>query len=151
MTPFDPKAQFLLRHRVFHTNYRAVSEPCFRNGDFFDPRDLLLVKCEMLRKVRVEGCSVAQATRAFALSRTSYYEALHAWQSHGLHGLLPNRPGPRGPHKVTEEVLDFLRTLQSERGSVDASQLAGELRVRHALSVHPRTIEKALSRRQKGG
>jgi hypothetical protein len=38
--------------------------------EFFDPRDLVQVKYEMLRRVRIDGASVSQAARDFGFSRT---------------------------------------------------------------------------------
>jgi hypothetical protein len=39
----------------------AVRDPAFVGNEFFDPRDLVQVKYEMLRRVRVDGGSIAEA------------------------------------------------------------------------------------------
>ena len=60
------KSEFLARHRTFHSRHKQVTDPLFAVDGFFDPRDLLLVKYEMLRRVRVDCWSVARATRGVA-------------------------------------------------------------------------------------
>src|SRR5207247_8480719 len=41
------------------------------------------------------------------LSRPAYYEAASALERSGLEGLVPARPGPRGPHKLTGQILTW--------------------------------------------
>lgn len=89
------KPEFLTRHRTFHSGHPRVTDPLFAIDGFFDPRDLLLVKYEMLRRVRVDRWSVARAARGAALSRTAWYDAMRRWERCGLVGLLPDSPGPR--------------------------------------------------------
>jgi hypothetical protein len=89
------KPEILVRDRTFHPGHESVTDPLFRGGAFFDPRDLLVVKYEMLRRVRVDRWTVARAARGVALSRTTWYEAMRHWERDGLTGLVPGRPGPR--------------------------------------------------------
>ena len=65
-------------HRVVHGNgaAEAARDELFLRHEFFDPRDLVQVKYEMLRRVRVDGASVSQAARDFGFSRTAFYRAL---------------------------------------------------------------------------
>ena len=59
----------------------------FATDTFFDPRDLVQVKYEMLRRVQSEGHSVTGAATAFGFSRPSFYQALSAFEEGGLAGL----------------------------------------------------------------
>ena len=61
-----------------------------------------------------------------------------------LPGLLHERPGPRRRHKLSEEVLAFLRTALAENPKASNRQLASLLKERFNLEVHPRSIERAL-------
>jgi transposase len=144
------KADFLRRQRTFHAGHRAVLDPLFCEGTFFDPRDLLQVKYEMLRRVRVEGRPAAAAARQVDLTRATYYEALRGWQRAEMLGLLPQRPGPRGPHKLTAEVLAYLRERAGGRLPTDFVGLAERLHKERSVHVHPRTIQKALRPLKKG-
>ncbi len=73
---------------------------------------------------------------------------LAAWERSGLLGLLPERTGPRQAHKLTEEILVLLRPLAD---TMSSTQLAKWLRDERHLTVHPRSIERALARSAKKG
>lgn len=144
------KADFLSDNRTFHVGHRDVVAPLFQENDFFDPRDLLQVKYEMLRQVRVDKVSVSAASASFALSRACYYEALGRWQQHGILALLPNRPGPRDPHKLTPAVMAAMHSYIANHERWDGADLVEYLWIELGVRVHQRTLEKAL-RGSKGG
>ena len=50
----DAKSQILREHGTLNPRPQLVSDGLFQDNEFFDPRDLLLVKYEMLRRVRLE-------------------------------------------------------------------------------------------------
>src|SRR5215813_12531675 len=77
----------------------VVADPLFRTDDFFDSDDLVQVKYEMLRRVRVDKQSVSQSASAFGFSRPTFYQAHEDFQRDGLAGLLPEKRGPRQGHK----------------------------------------------------
>lgn len=148
--PPDPKRQSLLEHGTLHAHPESVLDPRFSSEqDFFDPRDLLQVKYEMLRKVIVDNEPVSHAARDFGFSRVSFYKILRAFEQHGFAGLLPRKRGPRGGHKVTDEVIDFLNERRAAEPDLDASSLAVLVEARFDRTVHPRTIERALARKKK--
>jgi transposase len=91
-----------------------VVDEAFRSSEFFDARDLVQVKYEMVRQARVEaeGSSVSAAAGAFGFSRQSSYSAAAALAEGGLAGLVPAKPGPRRAHKLTDEVLAHLAGLR---------------------------------------
>ena len=82
--PDDQKPSDLRRFGILNPDPTAVRDPLFTQLQFFDPRDMLQVKYEMLRLVQVEGESVTHATARFGLSRPAYYEALSAFERVGL-------------------------------------------------------------------
>jgi transposase len=134
---------------VFHRQAEAVTDELFEQFDFFDPRDLLQVKYEMLRRVETDGYSVSAAAAAFGLSRPSFYEARAAWQREGLAGLFPKKRGPHGGHKLTDEVVAFLLRLAAEEASLTPPELAARVAAHFGVQVHPRSIERALQRAEK--
>jgi transposase len=150
-TPKDAKREALRQHGVLHPHPADVTDPLFRRHEFFDPRDLLQVKYEMLRRVQVEGLSVTAAAAAFGFSRPAFYQARAAYQRHGLPGLLPQRPGPRHPHKLSDDVLDFVLHHQAENPALRSAALSGLIKDTFGLTVHPRSLERALARRRKRG
>jgi transposase len=147
----DRKEQNLQKCGSFNTAAQAVSDPLFDDSEFFDSRDLVLVKYEMLRRVQVDGMSAVEAAKRFGFSRSGFYKVLWAFQRRGLVGLIPSRPGPRRAHKLTDEILEFVDGRIAVAGKLSASELARWLREECAVRVHPRSIERALTRREKKG
>jgi transposase len=147
----DSKSRALREHGTLHPRPSQVHDPIFQNSEFFDPRDLVLVKYEMLRRVRVEHRPVSEAAEAFGFSRVAFYQAMAAFQREGLPGLLPHRRGPKAASKLTDTVLEFIDQQRAADSSLRAPQLARIVRQRLGLSVHPRSIERALARRAKRG
>ena len=145
----DEKLRVLRQSHTLHPHPDQVRDPLFTTGStFFDPRDLVQVKYELLRRVRVDGESVSHATSLFALSRPTFYAAQAAWERAGLVGLFPEPTGPRHAHKLTEEILALLGPRVS---TMSSSELAAWIREEHQVLVHPRSIERALKRVAKKG
>jgi transposase len=142
----DAKADALRASRTLHPHPEAVTDEAFVLEDFFDARDVVQVKYEMLRRVNEEGTSVSAAAAAFGFSRQSYYQAAAALETGGLPALVPAKPGPRGAHKLTGEVLDHIASLLAADAALRPAQLAESVLARFGLRVHPRSIQRALKR-----
>jgi transposase len=143
----DPKETALRAARSLNPRPGAVADEAFTAGpEFFDARDLVQVKYEMVRRVRAEGQPVSRAAAAFGFSRPSYYQAAAAVDAGGLAGLVPARPGPRRAHKLTGEVMDFARQAREADPSLSSSGLAEAIAGRFGIRVHPRSVERALAR-----
>ena len=145
----DDKQARLKAAATLHPHPEAVSDPGFTAEPFFDARDLLQVKYEMLRKVDVEGASVSAAAAAFGLSRPTFYQAREAFERDGLPGLLPAKKGPQRRHKVTAEVLAWLDTQLAERPDTTPTQLAEAAHDALGIALHPRTFRRVLEERRK--
>jgi hypothetical protein len=145
----DPKGESLRRQGVLNPRPQKVTDPLFCRSEFFDPRDLVQVKYEMLRRVQVEGAPITEAVRAFGFSRPVFYQAQTLYHGAGLPGLIPQRPGPRHAHKLSDTIIDFLLQYQLRDPMLRAPALAELLRTQFDLAVHPRSIERALERRRK--
>jgi transposase len=148
----DPKHETLRQSGTFNAAAEAVRDQQFLSHEFFDPHDLVQVKYEMLRRVRVDDVSVSQAARDFGFSRTAFYQALALLEQQGLPGLIPRRPGPKRAHKLNDAVLEFIE--QQQQGSDEVLRpeaLAEMIFTEFAFSVHPRSIERALAKRRKKG
>jgi len=64
---------------------------------------------------------------------------------------VPQRPGPKRAHKLSEPVLDLLEQALAAEPALSSTALSGLLEERLALKVHPRSVERALARRGKKG
>ena len=92
----DPKVTALRESRCLNPHPEQVTDEAFLAEEFFDARDMVQVKYEMVRRVTVDGAPVTAAAAAVGYSRPSYYQAAAALAESGLDGLVPARPGPRG-------------------------------------------------------
>jgi transposase len=144
-----PKVETLRSQGALNPHPEAVLDELFVTNDFFDPHDLVQVKYEMLRRVRVEGLSPMQAAKIFGFSRMSFYNIQAAFEEGSLSGLMPRRRGPRKPHKLTEEALTFIMERLSQDKSENAICLARALADRLGIKVHPRSIQRVLASTQK--
>ena len=126
-----------------------VRDPLFATGDFFDARDLLQVRYEMVRLVQQDRATLAQAAARFGVSRSTCFRMVKSFESGGLQGLIPARRGPRRPHKITLEMLRFVDDYRSRHGRVGARRLVPLIEAELGVTVHPRGLEKALDRAKK--
>ena len=150
-TPPEDKAVALRRHHALNPRPQAVGDSAFISGNaFFDPRDLVQVKYEMLRRVNQDGELVTRAAAEFGFSRPSFYQAQAVFEAEGLPGLVPQRPGPKRAHKLSEEVVDRLEQALEAEPALNSAQLAQRLEEQLGLRVHRRSVERALGRRKKG-
>ncbi len=145
----DPKADALRGQGCLHPHPQKVTDELFRSGEFFDARDLVQVKYEMLRRVRVEGSSVSDSAARFGLSRPSYYQAHGAFEEGGLPALLPKKPGPRRAHKLSAQIVAALEEALTEEPELSSEELVHLVEKRFGISVHRRSIERALARQEK--
>jgi transposase len=145
----DPKEEALRSQGALNPRPESVTDPKFKGDPFFDARDLVQVRYEMVRRVEVEGEPVTDTARAFGCSRPTFYKTKEALGSEGLPGLLPRKRGPRGGHKMKGEILAAVLSAKEEDSSVSPEDLARMVLSRFGVSVHPRTVRRALSRRKK--
>ena len=145
----DPKVAALRAAGALHPHPEAVHDDAFVRYPFFDPRDRVQVKYEMLRRHRVDGRPVTEIAASFSLSRQAFYEALTAFTTGGLPGLLPKRPGPQRAHKCTDAIVDFAERWQAEGDERSAERLAAAVRQQFHVTIHPRSLQRALDRRKK--
>jgi transposase len=115
---------------------------CSGNG-FFLAADKAQVKYEMLRAVAVDGLTVVAAAAAHGYSRAEYYLVARAFAERGMAGLADERRGRKGPTKLNDEIVGFLRQAPLERSG---AELAREVGARFGVSLHRRTVERARRR-----
>jgi transposase len=144
----DPKEAALAGARCLNPHPEQVTDPEFLASDFFDARDAVQVKYEMVRKARAGGVPVTEAAAAFGYSRPAYYAAAAALESSGLEGLVPARPGPRSASKLTEEILTWAEEQLAAAPALRPAQLPDRIRDAFGVRVHPRSVERALARRR---
>jgi transposase len=128
---------------LVHPRADAVTAPLFAGGGFFLASDKVQVKYEMLRAHLVDGASVTDAADSHGYSRAGFYVVQAAFERAGMTGLIDERRGRRGPVKLTEEIVEFLRTAPA---STSGGQLVDEVASRFGVLLHRRTVERARRR-----
>ena len=125
-----------------------VSLEVFREGGkFFDPRDKLQVKYEMLRAVQLGGVSVTQAARAAGYSRETYYNVARDFEREGCVGLLDQAQGRRQPEKLRDEIVEFILTERSRDPKTNTGvELTDKVFQRFRVRLHRRTVYKVLKK-----
>ncbi|WP_318868281.1 helix-turn-helix domain-containing protein [Sinorhizobium meliloti] len=142
------KTDVLIEDGTFNSTPEKVRDPKFRGSEFFDPHDAVQVKYEMLRRVSIDKVSVTEASDEYGVSRPTYCQAKVNFDMAGIAGLVPTKPGPRGPHKIDDKVVAFLQAHLAPGEPVRARELAELLRQELDIELHPRSIERVLKKRQ---
>ena len=143
------KMELLQEQCCLNPKSELITDAQFRDQDFFDPMDLVQVKYEMLRKVDIDKLSVTEAAQSFGFSRPSFYKAQNALKRDGLMGLSPKKRGPRTKHKVTQEILSFVNDLFDKQGNLSMAEVTGSIKKNFGVTIHPRTIERAMKDKKK--
>jgi transposase len=145
----DPKCDVLCAHASLNRHPERVTDALFVSQPFFDPRDLLQVRYEMLRRVLVEGQPVGSTAAAFGYSRMTLHQLRKRFEAQGLAALLPQHKGPQRNRKLTKEVMAFVRQALDTEPALRIADLPKRVSKQFGLTVHLRSIERALARERK--
>ncbi len=145
--PEDRKHKLLKKSGTLNKQFREVKDKLFKEHAFFDAKDLVQVKYEMLRRVSQDEASVSETSDAFGFSRPSFYEAKGSFEKEGLAGLIPGKPGPKKAHKLNEQIMGYISENNLEGSK--STDLKKMILDKFGVNVHPRSIERAISKRKK--
>ena len=88
----DPKEAALAQARCLNPHPEQVRDPAFLASEFFDARDAVQVKYEMVRQVKADGAPVTAAAAAFGYPGPPTTRQPPPWSAPGWKGWC--RPGP---------------------------------------------------------
>lgn len=145
----NDKQQILLQNGTLNKNPGKVSDNNFKDVSFFDPNDLVQVKYEMIRAVEKDTVPVFKASETYGFSRISFYKIQKAFKERGMEGLLPQQRGPHSAHKLNDEVMQFVNSLIEKTPGIKSAELIEKIKCHFSISVHKRTIERALEKSKK--
>lgn len=145
----DKKTTTLREQGVLNPQPEKVKDLLFQENDLFDPRDLVQVKYEMIRRVQTDKLPVARAAESFGFSRPSFYKAQEAFEQGGIAGLVPKKRGPKGRHKLTDEIMKPIEEMLAIEPLLPAKDITGRLQDQFGITIHQRTIERALAEKKK--
>lgn len=145
----DQKSLELQRTGTLNPHPDSISDPLFKQDPFFDPKDLLQVRYEMLRRHSVEGASIVDVATQFGISRPTVYQAQAAFEQAGLSGLLPKQRGPKQGHKLSPDILEYVRSLRVNAPDLTTVACLKAVQEKFGITVHRRSLERALTRKKK--
>ena len=142
----DPRSQELSRDGTLNSNPDGIRDPLFASNRFFDPKDLLQVRYEMVRRHHAEGMSVSDAAALYGVTRQTFYNTQRVLATSGLAGLLPRPRGPKDGHKLSSNVVAFVTDLKKKQPESTKSQCLAAIEKRYGITVSRRGLESALAR-----
>ena len=86
--------------------------------------------------VETEAAGPGEVATAFGVTYETVRQWRQAWSEAGTEALVPQKPGPRGPSKLTEEVRERVRQL--------AGKGMGLLAIAREVGLDPSTVRRAL-------
>ena len=145
----DHKTLELKRTGTLNPRPASVSDALFKENPFFDPKDLLQVRYEMLRRHSVEGVSIVDVATKFGVSRPTVYQAQAAFQQAGLIGLLPKHRGPKRRAQAVRRGHRVCADLASCRAGLTTVACVQAVQEKFGITVHRRSLERALASKKK--
>ena len=143
----NSKEEILKSNGTFNKDSKSVIAEDFKSGIFFDPKDIVQVKYEMLRSVANNESSVSEASKKYGLSRQSYYVSKTSMEEGGIAGLLPRKTGPRNAYKLTDEGKQFIDSYTTSHPDAKTREINSVMLAETGISVHDRTVRRYLSKK----
>ena len=140
------KEETLKRNGSFNNNHGNVSAGIFNTTPFFDKRDIVQVKYEMIRAASKKEGSITEIADLFGFSRKSYYQISKAFETDGLCALLPKKTGPKGASKLNPDVMEFIDSFIAGHKNAKPKEISAALEADMGIKVHPRTIYRHLKK-----
>ena len=145
----DVKTQALQAAGALHPHPEAVRDEAFLRHPFFDPRDRVQAKYEMVRRHQIDGRPVTEVAARFGVSRQAFYEAAATFAAQGIPGLVPKRPGPKRAHKCSDAILDYVERWRAGEDVRPGERLPAAVARRFGVTIHARSLDRAVARRKK--
>ena len=142
------KDENLKKSGSFNGNHANVTAGIFGSSYFFDKRDIVQVKYEMLRATSNGEGNVTEIADAYGFSRKSYYQANKAFKSGGLIALVPQKKGPKRASKLTPEAVAFIDAFAEEHKNAKSGEISAALEAEKGVRIHPRTIYRYLKKNE---
>jgi len=136
------KKDILMKNGTYNKNHEKVTAPKFLGDTFYDPMDIAQVKYEMLKDVEKKETTVADAASDYGFSRAAFYNIKEAFSKQGIKGLIPEKPGPRKPHKLTQECQVLIDGYVAENPRISSSEITERIKRENDIQMSKRTVER---------
>ena len=147
-TTSEEKAKVLKDNGSFNRHASSVISPLFMNSPYFDARDLVQVKYEMLRAVKYDDISITEASHQFGFSRAAFYKIERRFFESGVDGLGLQKTGPKLPAKTTDDILDFASALKAERPDITNDEIVQEIHSQKGVLLHKRSLQRGRAKKK---
>lgn len=144
----EDKEVYLKGHNSFNHGHLNVSADIFKDTPFFDARDIVQVKYEMLRCVANGEKMVTQAAAEHGFSREAFYKNKAMFESGGIEALIPKKTGPKGSHKFNEQGKVFVSDYVKASPDAKSAEIAKQMEKQIGLKIHPRTIHRYMQKKR---
>ena len=141
------KEEKLKENGTYNSNHKNVKSKLFANSQFFDARDIVQVKYEMLRAVSHEKKSVTQVSKEYGFSREAFYENKRVFNKDGITALIPKKKGPKGSHKLSGGEK-FIENYLEKKPEAKAPEIAVQLERETGMKLHPKTIRRYIIKKK---
>ena len=142
----EEKLKFLEKEGLLNQKPDRISHSLFKTNDFFDPLDLLQVRYEMIRYVKVDGYSVAKACRIFGFSREYYYKLGRMFSERGFVGLLGAPSGRRPLIALNQELVNFIIHKKLEEPNLSGDNICKQIKKSYYVECSTRTVERIIEK-----
>jgi hypothetical protein len=143
-TTGDEKTNTLRATQTLHPHPDRVRDALFKSSRFFDPRDSVQVKYEMLRQVQIEGATVISTIARFGYSRVTWYHSQRRFAQLGLPGLVSQARGPHEGFKLKNTIAQALIARNTEHPGDTSLALSNWLLAQHGMILNARSIRRVI-------
>jgi transposase len=140
------KEDTLKENGSYNNSFERVSAGIFKTNPFFDRKDVVQVKYEMIRAASHNEGSVTEIADAYGFSRKSYYQINETFKTGGIAALIPLKTGPKGAFKLTPEVLAFIDSYIADHKNAKPKDISAALMAEKGVNIHIRTIYRYLKK-----
>lgn len=142
------KVEILKANGTYNKRHNSVKKPEFMEDGFYDPMDVVQVKYEMLRDAEDSGRPIGAVAGEFGFSRTAYYNIKESFENSGMSSLVPEKPGPRRPRKLTEALQEFIDEYVDSHPGASATAIAEAIESERGETISKRTVERYAAKKK---
>ena len=142
------KTEILIANGTYYKRYLSVKKQGFNVGGFYDPRDIVQVKYEMIREAQDSGRTIRDVAEDFGFSRTAYYAIKEDFDANGMLAFIPEKKGPRRQYKLTEQLREFVDEYAAGHPKARAAEIVGAIMSERGVEISKRTVERYTAKKK---
>lgn len=125
-----------------NTEYLGLNE--LRQRDpLFDGSDTMMKRYEMIREYRATKRSAERVGKRYGCATSTVLYWVKRFEEKGMPGLVGEKPGPKGPYKITDEVKARILQLRAEM-DFTITEISKALH-EEGTSVGPTAVDRVLT------